>query len=127
MATHAQIRALEKVQMRAVNMIEGIQHLDYEHKLRELNLTTLSARRARGMMIEMWKHFHIYDKAILTKSFKPAYSARRNMECHRLKAVGIHSKTFYAAAGIAWNQLPLDVRVSTNINTFTFKAHLNRC
>ena len=75
-------------------------------------------------MIEMWKHFHIYDRDTVGKSFRPGFSERRNYECHRLRAVGKHSKTFYAAAGVAWNKLPNDVRLSPNIDTF--KARLDR-
>jgi len=105
-------------------MVQGLQDLDYEEQLRSLKLTSLSARRARGMMIEMWKHFHVYDKDTVGKSFRPGFSGRRNFECQRLKSVGKHSKTFYAAAGVAWNKLPFDVRVSPNINTF--KARLDK-
>ena len=116
-ANRSQIRAIEKVQRRAVSMVHGLQDIEYSEQLKALNLTTLSARRARGLMIEMWKHFYIYDKDTVGKSFKPGFSGRRNYECHRLRSVGKHSKTFYAAAGIAWNKLPLDVRLSPNINT----------
>ena len=124
-ANRAQIRAVEKIQMRAVSLVEGMQDLDYGEQLQALRLTTLSARRARGMMIEMWKHFHIYDRDTVGKSFRPGVSGRRNFECHRLRSTGKHSKTFYAAAGVAWNKLPNDVRLSPNINTF--KARLDRC
>ena len=105
-------------------MVHGLQDIEYSDQLKELNLTTLSARRARGLLIEMWKHFHIYDKDTVGKTFRPGFSGRRNFKCHQLRSVGKHSKTFYAAAEIAWNKLPLDVRLSPNINTF--KARLDR-
>ena len=122
-ATKAQIRAVEKVQMRAVSMVHGLHDMDYEDQLRALELTTLSARRARGMMIEMWKHFHVYDNDTLASSFKTGFSGRRKLECHRFSAEGIHKKTFLAAAAIAWNRLPVEVRASPTMNTF--KARLD--
>ena len=44
----SQIRAIEKVQMRTTEMIEGMSHIDYGERLELLRLPTLSYRRARG-------------------------------------------------------------------------------
>ena len=118
LATRAQVRAVEKVQMRALEMIHGMEGKAYEEQLSSLKLTTLSYRRCRGMMIEMWKHFNIYEEGVITPSFQKAFSARRKLDCHRFKANGIHKKTFYAAAAIAWNKLPLSVRNSGTLNDF---------
>ena len=104
-------------------MIHGMDGMDYKDQLRSLNLITLAARRARGMMIEMWKHFHVYNKDTLAKSFKPGISERRKLDCHRFRANGIHFKMFYSSAAVAWNKLPMHVRASEKINTF--KARLN--
>ena len=49
---------LEKVQIRAVNMVHGLHGLTYEEKLKALNLSTLSDRRLRGDMIQVWKFVH---------------------------------------------------------------------
>ena len=49
----SQIRAMEKIQMRATEMIEGMSYIDYGEKLKLLRLPTLSYRRARGEMIEV--------------------------------------------------------------------------
>ena len=43
---------LEKVQKRAVNMVEGLKCRTYEQKLKEVGLTTLAERRERGDMIQ---------------------------------------------------------------------------
>ena len=46
---------LEKVQMRAVQMVSNIGSGSYEEKLQILGLTTLEERRWRGDMIQTWR------------------------------------------------------------------------
>ena len=118
MVSRTQIRAIEKIQMRAFSMIQGLRDMEYEEQLRTLKIPTLAARRSRGVVIEMWKHHHVYERDILTPSFKPGYSARRQLDCHRFKASGKHANTFYAIGAIAWNRLPLKIREKNDINTF---------
>ncbi|KAK2193528.1 hypothetical protein NP493_10g02012 [Ridgeia piscesae] len=49
------ITALENVQRRATKLIPGYKELDYKERLKRLNLPTLSYRRLRGDMIEIYK------------------------------------------------------------------------
>ena len=56
----SQIRAIERIQMRATQMIEGMGYIDYGERLKLLRLPTLAYRRARGEMIEVWKHYTMY-------------------------------------------------------------------
>ena len=49
------ITALENVQRRASKLIPGYKELDYKEHLNRLNLPTLSYRRLRGDMIEIYK------------------------------------------------------------------------
>jgi ribonucleases P/MRP protein subunit RPP40 len=46
---------LEKVQMRAVGMVSGLQSRDYVGHLKELGLTTLEERRHKADMAHMYK------------------------------------------------------------------------
>ena len=48
------IRAIENIQMRATEMTEGMSYIDYGGRLMLLRLPSLSYRRARGEMIEVW-------------------------------------------------------------------------
>ena len=52
------ITALENVQRRATTLIPGYKGLDYEERLKRLNLPTLSYRRLRGDMIEIFKNIN---------------------------------------------------------------------
>ena len=49
---------IERIQIRATEMIEGMSYIEYGERLKLLRLPTLSYGRARGEMIEVWKHYH---------------------------------------------------------------------
>ena len=62
---------IENVRIRTTKLVDGLGGLDYTKRLKKLDLPTLAYRRARGDMIELFKHFHAYDKATLPLSFQP--------------------------------------------------------
>ena len=64
------INMIENVQKRATKLVDGLHGLDYPKRMKKLDLPTLSYRRARGDMIEIYKHFHIYDKDIIPHKFQ---------------------------------------------------------
>ena len=49
------IIAIENVQRRATKLVPGLKELSYEDRLRRLDMPTLSYRRHRGDMIELFK------------------------------------------------------------------------
>ena len=61
------IDALEAIQRRATKQIPGFEHLSYSERLRKLKLPTLSYRRARGDLIQVFKLLHSevgFDKSL---------------------------------------------------------------
>ena len=63
------IEDIENVQRRATKQIPGISHPPYNERLKKLNLPTLSFRRARGDMIQVFKLMCLeggYDKSLPT-------------------------------------------------------------
>jgi ribonuclease P/MRP protein subunit RPP40 len=52
------IETLENVQRRATKQVQGIRDLSYPDRLRTLSLTTLTYRRLRGDMVEVYKILH---------------------------------------------------------------------
>ena len=73
------INILENVQIRATKLVDGFGSLEYTERLRKLNIPTLVHRRARGAMIELYKHFNVYSKETLSESFQPR---QRNTRSH---------------------------------------------
>ncbi len=49
---------LERIQRRATKTVTSLKHMQYEDRLKELNLPTLSFRRLRGDMIQAYKFTH---------------------------------------------------------------------
>ena len=52
------IDAVETVQRRPTRMVPVLRHLDYESRLKVLNLPTLTYRRLRGDSIDVYKYLH---------------------------------------------------------------------
>ena len=118
------INLIENVQKRATRVVDGLTDLEYSERLRKLQLPTLSHRRHRGDMIEVWKHFNVYDSRTLSSSFKPKHRASRkhNLQLFYNKSKdgkkGTQHNSFYHRVTNAWNNLPKKVVENTTINGF---------
>ena len=118
------IDMLENVQVRATKLVDGLSNLEYPDRLKRLNLPTLLYRRKRGDMIEIFKHFHNYDKNLLSSSFQPKDrpSRKHGYQLHEITPRdgkrGIQTNAFYFRSAKLWNNLPRIVVNAENINTF---------
>ena len=118
------VNMIEKVQMRATKLIDGFSNIEYSERLRRLNLPTLTYRRARGNMIELYKHFHVYDKDTLSKSFKPRDRLSRRHDFQLTPNIakdgirGIQKNSFYHRTIDIWNDLPRKVVDVKNVDNF---------
>ena len=118
------VNMIENVQKRATKLVDGFRDIEYSERLRMLNLPTLAYRRSRGDLIEQWKHFHTYDKATLSKSFKPrsrlsrihAFQLFPNTSKDGVR--GIQRNSFYHRVVDVWNRLPKKVVDAENVNSF---------
>ena len=115
---------LEKVQMRATKLVDHMGALDYSERLRALNLPTLAFRRYRGDMIEVFKHFHNYDRSIVSKSFQPRErsSRKHQFQLHERKPSdgiqGVHHNAFYNCTARQWDELASHVVKATSVDMF---------
>ena len=113
---------LENVQIRATKMVDGYSNLDYEDRLRRLDLPTLVYRRARGDMIEVYKHFHTYDQEQIPNIFQQkSYGARTHQLVWRKPKDGIRgvqANSFYYRVMKPWNDLPTETANSPSIDVF---------
>ena len=118
------INMLENVQIRATKLVDGLSGLDYPDRLQKLNLPTLVYRRARGAMIELFKHFNTYTRETLSKSFQPRTRSSRAHDFQMFERIpkdgvrGLQSNSFYFRYARLWNNLPSNVVNANNINCF---------
>ena len=118
------IDLIEKVQRGATKLIEGFKNLSYQERLRRLNLTSLEYRRTANDMIEIYKHFHLYDQMTTPNKFLPRTrpSRKHNMQIllnfPKDGTRGVQAKSFYYRSISIWNDLPSNVVNSASINTF---------
>ena len=106
---------LENVQKRATKMVDGLASLEYHERLKQLDLPTLVFRRARGDMIEVFKHFHSYDQDLIPDIFKRQTYGIRNNGCQLVwrspkdGVRGLQANSFYYRIIKIWNGLPSEV------------------
>ena len=126
---------LERVQERATKLVDHMNGIEYKERLKALNLSTLSFRRFRGDMIEMYKHFNKYD---ICESFQPKHRSSRQHDFHVHERIandgerGVLNNSFYHRVVRDWNNLPSHVVIAPSINSFksrfdkTFKEDISK-
>ena len=118
------VNILENVQIRATKLVDGLGSMTYTDRLKKLNIPTLAHRRARGAMIEMFKHFNIYARDTLSDSFQPRQRSTRSHGHQVLEGVpkdgarGLQSNSFYYRYARMWNNLPANVVAANSLNSF---------
>ena len=118
------VNTKEKVRMRATKLVDGLSDLNYEGRLRKLDLPTLVYRRSSGDIIELWKHFHAYDSSALSHHFQPRDRTSRIHNCqliwnkHKDGLRGLQASSFYYRTINTWNHLPKDVVSAKDIDSF---------
>ena len=109
---------LESVQKRAVNMVKGLRATTYDGKLKELKLPSLTARRTRGDMIQIWKYLHganlggenLLSKAnadhsrITRHTVNPLNISRSTGNCE------VRKNSFVPRCADLWNSLPMRIQ-----------------
>ena len=118
------IRMLENVQIRATKLVDGMKNMTYTERLKKLDIPTLLYRRERGDMIQVWNHFHTYDRSTLSPNFRPLPRTIRKhpfqLTWNRPKD-GTHGRqhnSFYFRVSNKWNLLPRKVVEAENVDTF---------
>ena len=125
--TQADIDTLEKVQKRMVSMIAGLQDMNYESKLKAINLTSLADRRTRFDMVETYKIIH--GKSKVDRSTWFSFASEHSSRNTRLTADPLNitvkrsrlelRKNFYSnRVTEKWNSLPAELKNAKSISQF---------
>ena len=119
------IDSIESVQRRATKLIPKIKNLTYPERLKALNLPTLSYRRIRGDMIEVYKIIsNIYDsntsQTILNFREKNSINLRGHQFTLEHKRLYTPSRVNYFANRVVnnCNSLPDNVVGAGTLNMF---------
>ena len=119
------IEKLEKIQRRVTKMIPRLRNKPYEERLEALNLFSLTKRRIRGDLIEVFKIFHGYNNLDVNKYFTIDHSTitRNNGFKITPKRFKTHEAKHFFFNRIVniWNKLPSEIVNSTSIASFKNK------
>ena len=124
------IKVLESVQIRAVNMISGLTSETYEEKLNELGLMSLEDRRLRFDLIQVFKILANVDnvKADLWFEKTSVHHNRVTRQsadptCLVKKRVSTNVRNHFFSSRVidCWNKLPRDLRESQSVIDFEHK------
>ena len=113
------IEKLEKVQKRATKLVLTVKSLNYEERLRKLNLPTLKFRRIRGDMIQVYKIFNgKYDEEV-TRHYESHYDLRGHQFSIYQSQIHSDIRKFNFANRVAslWNSLPEAVVCADTVDT----------
>ena len=124
------IAQIEAPQRTFTSKINGVQHLNYWERLKELNLYSLQRRRERYTIIYVWK---ILEQRVPNVSIQETNHPRRGRLCyvrttpgatHRIKTLVHHSFTYNGTR--LFNCIPASLRNMTGLAPDTFKTHLDK-
>ena len=106
------------------NFVDGLANLTYPERLKKLDFPTLAYRRKRIDLIELFKHFYLYDKFTLATSFKKNLRRSRKYDFQiiippeRDGRYGPQTNFFIQRTARNWNNLPNTVVEAKNVSIF---------
>ena len=121
------VELIEKVQRRATKQIPELKGMTYPERLRKLRLPTLSFRRLRGDLIEVYKILNgVYDTAEVAPVVKlwKDMAPRSGTRGHSKKLYPQQAKTQLRKNSFAlrvvkfWNELPESIVSAPSTNSF---------
>ena len=123
------IDKLERVQRKMTKMIPRLRNKSYEERLKELNLFSLTKRRLRGDMIEVFKILKGFDNINVNDFFKLDRSNVTRNNGYKIigkRFTSHEAKHFFVNRVVnVWNGLPAQVVESNTIDT-SFKNRLDK-
>ena len=120
-------KLLESVQRRATKMVPEMKNCDYATRLKKLALPSLSYRRKRGDMIEVYKYTHgLYKVSALPVEVDEMTTRGHNYKLNKKSCSTTRRLKFFSMRVVnAWKSLPVHVVNAVSVNSF--KSRLDMC
>ena len=113
---------LERVQARATRLVGGCKNMGYDDRLKFTGLTTLSERRVRGDLIEVFKILKGFSKVDYKTWFELSDNSRTRGHGYKLiksrSRLDIRKHFFSQRVVNVWNSLPSEVVEAESVNAF---------
>ena len=118
---------VERIQRRATKLVPECKEMNYQQRLRFLNLFSLKGRRVRGDLIQVYKICHNIDDIDANKLLPfTNYSSTRNQTYklrQRFSKRDIRKFTFTNRVVNNWNSLPEEVKNAPSVDAFKNRLH----
>ena len=119
---------IEGVQRRATKLVPEIKDLEYEERLRKMDLPSLRYRRVRGDMTETYKYTHLkytVNEDLLVRK-EDSVARGHSLKLQKRYCGSATRFNFYSFRIVdSWNYLPQDIINAPTL--VTFKARLDKC
>ena len=121
-------KLLEGVQRRATKMVPEMKNYDYANRLKKLALPSLSYRRKRGDMIEVYKYTHgLYKVSALPVEMEENTTIGHNYKLKKKRCSTTRRLKFFSMRVVNdWNRLRF-VHVVNAASINVFKSRLDMC
>lgn len=120
-------KLLERVQRRATKMVKGFRYLSYEERLQGLSLKSLSYRRHKADMVQVFKCIKGIDKTNSGSMFTFSNTGKTRGHKYKLQKqkfrTGIRQHFFSQRVINSWNNLPSSIIDSSSL--FAFKKNFD--
>ncbi len=134
--TKINAEALEKVQKRAVNMVSGLKSEDYNERLKELEMPTLTQRREELDMTDikiMTEKSAVDPNIWFEKASRDGVMTRQAADLLNVKIpaarLNLRKNFFSVRVCDKWNSLPNEIKNSENVKSFktSYRRHMGTC
>lgn len=117
------VQIIENVQKRACKAVAGLRNLEYEERLKELQLPSLVYRRLRGDLIEIYKYTHdCYDTKSLFEIQEDNITRGNDLKIKKQRCRRDVRKRFFSLRITdIWNKLPNSIVNASSLCLFKIK------
>ena len=124
------VEKLQRIYHRATKLVEGLHHLPYAERLKQLNLFDFQYRKLRGDLILLYRIIHNDDHPLRHLFIRSNTRETRSHDCAlEIPHSRINCRRYFFTVRVCfiWNILPEHVVNSANLSSFTANLDTYMC